>query len=142
MCQASLISNNIVRLSTRSYKRRLEAVAPNGCSVSRLASLNKELDNFYELLYSQWQSVTEKDYNVFGRQLGIMLSTLKDLLKTYKSFSADAGLSKEIERLDMNYAAISEVNSDIVNFRIKAPVDSDLKALMSRASNVARKVGL
>ena len=40
MCQTALISNQIVRLGTRSYKQRLEAKS-KGYSISQLARLNK-----------------------------------------------------------------------------------------------------
>lgn len=140
MCQTSLISSNIVRLSTRSYRQRLEAVTPNGYSVSRLARLNKDLDDFYELLYSQWQTVTEEDYEIFGPQLNIMLTTLKDLLNVCKKQPQNIELDKEVERLGMNYSAIYEVNSDIVNFKIKIPQDAEVKELMERASKVAKQI--
>lgn len=142
MCQTSLISNSIVRLSTRSYKQRLDIAIPDGYSVSRLVRLNKDLDSFYELLYSQWQTVTEEDYHVFGQQLGIMLETLRNLLKACKKLPQNLGLRKEVEKLDMNYSAIHELNSDIVNFKIKMPKDAEIKKIMSHASEVSRKVGL
>lgn len=70
MCQTTLISQNIVRLGTRSYRHRLEALVPNGDRVSSLRKLNHDLDSFYEFLYSQCNSVTEADYKVFGLPLG------------------------------------------------------------------------
>ena len=142
MCQTSLISSNIVRLSTRSYRQRLEAVTPGGYSVSRLARLNKDLDDFYELLYDQWQTVTEKDYKILGPQLNIMLTTLKELLAAYKKHSKEPGLYKDVEKLSMNYSAIHEVNSDIVNFKIKIPQDTEVKELIDRASKVAKQTVL
>lgn len=142
MCQTSLISSNIVRLSTRSYRQRLEAVTPGGYSVARLARLNKDLDGFYELLYDQWQTVTEEDYNIFGPQLNIMLATLKELLNTCRKLPQKSGLSKEVEKLDMNYSALYEVNSDIVNFKIKISKDTEIKELMNRASEVVKQVVL
>ncbi len=139
MCQTRLISDNIVRISTRSYKQRLEAVAPNHFHVSRLSRLNKDLDNFYELLYSQWQTVTEADYKVFGMQLTIMLDTLKELYQTFKKLPEELGLYAEVERLGMNYAAIREVKNDIVNFRIKLPKDAEMRSLMKSASAAVAK---
>ena len=56
--------------------------------VTQLARLNRDLDELYELLYSQWDSVTENDYQVFGMQLQIMLGTLKDLHEAYGSVMA------------------------------------------------------
>lgn len=118
MCQATLILNSIVRLSTRLYRHRLVAVARNQYKVSQLARLNCDLNNFYELLYSQWNTVTKDDYAVFGSQLQIMLNTLQELYNTCKNLSVIPNFDKEIEKLGMNYSAIFEINSDIRNFRI------------------------
>lgn len=140
MCQTSLISSSIVRLSTRTYKQRLEVATPCDYSVSRLARLNKDLDNFYELLYNQWQTITEEDYNIFGQQLNIMLKTIKELLDACKRLPQKTELCKEMKKLDMNYSAIHEVNCDIQNFKIKMPKDTEMRKLMSRASEVSQKI--
>lgn len=141
MCQTALISNQIVRLGTRSYKQRLEAKS-KGYSISQLARLNKDLDGLYELLYSQWNMVTEHDYKVFGGQLQIMLGTLKELYLVCKNMSQGAIFEKETEKLAMNYSAIYEVNSDIVNFKIKAKHNMELKLLMKQASDITSRIDL
>lgn len=79
MCQTAFISQSIVRLGTRSYRHSLEALVPNEYGVSQLRRLNRDLDAFYKFLYSQCNTVTEQDYNVFGQQLTSMLNTLKHL---------------------------------------------------------------
>lgn len=139
MCQTGLISNQIVRLGTRSYKQRMEAKS-KGYSISQLARLNKDLDDLYELLYSQWDSVTENDYKVFGGQLQIMLGTLKELYHVCKNMSQGAIFEKETEKLAMNYSAIYEVHSDIVNFKIKAAQNMELKSLMQQASYITSRI--
>ena len=140
MCQTALISNQIVRLGTRSYKQRIEAVASKDYRVTQLARLNRDLDDFYELLYSQWNSVTENDYKILGPQLQIMLETLKELYQICMNLSKNLNFQKETEKLGMNYSAIYEVNSDIINFKIKVKEDSDLKTLMKRASDIASRI--
>lgn len=140
MCQTALISNHIVRLGTRSYKQRIEAVASKDYRVTQLARLNRDLDDFYELLYSQWNSVTENDYKILGPQLQIMLETLKELYQICMNLSKNLNFQKETEKLGMNYSAIYEVNSDIINFKIKVKEDSDLKTLMKRASDIASRI--
>ena len=50
MCQTAFISQNIVRLGTRSYKHSLEAMVPEEYSVGQLRRLNRDLDTFYEYL--------------------------------------------------------------------------------------------
>lgn len=46
------------------------------------------------------------------------------------------GFYNEAKRLGMNYAALYEINSDIVNFKIKLPKDPEIKQIMSRLSEV------
>lgn len=140
MCQTTLISDNIVRLSTRSYRQRLDAVVRNQYKVSQLARLNRDLDNFYELLYSQWNTVTKDDYAVFGPQLQIMLNTLRELYNTCKKLSDIPNFDKETEKLGMNYSAIFEINSDIKNFRIKEQYDDDWTLLLKQASDVVKSI--
>lgn len=135
-----LISNHIVRLGTRSYKQRMEAATSNGCHVMQLARLNRDLDNFYELLYDQWDSITEQDYKTFGPQLQIMLSTLKELYDTYKKMPSSLGLKNETEKLGMNYSAIYEVDSDIRNIKINAAKDSEMKSLLQKASFLTKTI--
>ena len=140
MCQATLILNSIVRLSTRLYRHRLVAVARNQYKVSQLARLNCDLNNFYELLYSQWNTVTKDYYAVFGPQLQIMLNTLRELYNTCKKLSDIPNFDKETEKLGMNYSAIFEINSDIKNFRIKEQHDDDWARLLKQASDVVKSI--
>ena len=139
MCQTALISNNIVRLGTRSYKQRIEAVSDNRYSVNQLARLNRDLDDFYELLYEQWNSVTERDYQIFGPQLQIMLTTLKELYMLCKNMAKGANFEKETEKLGMNYSAIYEVNSDILNFKVNMKKDNEIRELMEHAAAITTK---
>lgn len=140
MCQTALISQNIVRLGTRSYCHRLEALVPNEYRVSSLRKLNHDLDSFYEFLYSQCNSVTEADYKVFGEQLNSMLATLKLLWQTCKRMPKASGLGNQAEKLKMNYFALYELNEDIKNYRIKAPKDKEWSSLLSQASLALKKV--
>ncbi len=140
MCQALLISDNIVRLGTRSYRQRIEAMGARGNISAQLNRLNRDLDKFYELLYSEWHTITAGDYKVFGPQLKIMLHTLKDLHTTYCKMQKHLGLSEEVEQLGMNYSALYEMNSDIVNFKVKAQHDKEMQQLLQRASGVIKAV--
>lgn len=136
MCQTTLISQNIVRLSKRSYSQRLESVVPHRYRISQLSRLNKDLDNLYEALYCEWQSVTEEDYAILGPQLEILLETIKGLYHSCNKYPKEMGFYNEAKRLGMNYAALYEINSDIVNFKIKLPKDPEVKQIMSRLSEV------
>lgn len=140
MCQTAFISQSIVRLGTRSYRHSLEALAPNEYGVSQLHRLNRDLDAFYEFLYSQCNTVTEQDYKVFGQQLTSMLSTLKSLYVSCKRMIKEYGANAEVEKLKMNYNALSELNSDIKNYRIKASKDTEWTSLLSDASLALKKI--
>lgn len=140
MCQTAFISQSIVRLGTRSYRHSLEALASNEYHVGQLRRLNRDLDAFYELLYSQCNSITEQDYNVFGKQLTSMLSTLKALYALCRHMSGVCGVNVEAEKLKRNYSALYELNSDIRNFRIKASKDSEWSALLADAGAAVKKV--
>lgn len=138
MCEATLISNKIVRLGTRSYQQMMETMTPDSYSVTQLSRLNRDLESFYETLYNQWNTITEEEYKTFGNQLVVMLQTLKELYLTCKRIG-DRKLDKQIELLEMNYSAIYEVNSDIVNFRINLPKDERFKMVMEEAAKRINK---
>lgn len=140
MCQTDTITQNVVRLSKRSYSHRLEIVMPNTYHVSQLARLNRELDQLYEMIYDDWQSISEDDYRVFGAQLSILLQTLKYLYNTCKEQPKEMGLREEAKRLGMNYSALFELNSDIVNFCIKMPKNQQMKQLMNRLTEVDNRL--
>lgn len=140
MCQTAFISQSIVKLGTRSYKHSLEALAPNEYRVGQLRRLNRDLDAFYDFLYSQCNSVTEQDYQVFGKQLASMLTILKSLYTSCKQMPKEYGVSTEAEKLKRNYSALYELNNDIKNYRIKAAKDAEWSALLSDASLALKKI--
>jgi len=118
----------------------LEALAPNEYRVGQLRRLNRDLDAFYEFLYSQCNTVTERDYSVFGKQLTSMLSILKSLYVSCKQMPKEYGVGAEAEKLKQNYSALYELNNDIKNFRIKALKDTEWTSLLSDASLALKKV--
>ena len=152
MCQTAFISQNIVRLGTRSYKHSLEAMVPEEYSVGQLRRLNRDLDTFYEYLYSQCNDVTESEYDekpfeateseykVFEKQLDSMLTTLRALYMSCKKMPSECGVADETEKLRMNYVALYELNNDIKNYRINAPRDTEWTALLSDAGNALKSI--
>ena len=125
-----------MRLSRRSYNHRLEVATPNTYRVSPLMKLNRELDNLYELIYSEWRTVTEEDYRVFGGQFQIMLQTLKQLYESCRKQQKQMNLGDEVKKLGMNYSALYELNSDIVNFSIKLPKNQTMKQLLTQLTEI------
>ena len=43
-------------------------------------------------------------------------------------------------KLAMNYSAIYEINSDIINFKLKAINNTELQSLMQLASNITSRI--
>lgn len=136
MCQTTVITNKVERLSKRSYSHRLDMAVPNRYHVSQLVRLNRELDGLYELIYNDWRTITEEDYKVFGGQFVILIQTIKQLYDACKKQPKAMGLSEETKRLGMNYSALYELNSDIVNFCIKMPKNEEMKKALMHLAEV------
>lgn len=140
MCQTDMISNTVMRLGCRSYAHRMEVARPDGYNNAQLARLNRDLDALYELIYADWRSITENDYHVFGGQLVILIKTVKQLYEECRHMPSNKFRKNEIERLGMNYSALYELNSDIVNFCIKMPKNQEMKRLMHRLTEVDNRM--
>ena len=117
----------------------MEVATPGGYNTVQLTRLNRELDSLYELIYGDWSTISEQDYAVFGGQLSLLVVTLKSLYEDCQKSPLHRAMRAEVERLGMNYAALHELNSDIVNFRIKAPRNAELQQMMSNASKVLNR---
>ena len=139
MCQTSLISRNIARLSARSFERNLEAVSGVGTTHTKLVRLNNALNRLYEMVYDQFNEITPDDYKIIEPQLLLLLNTLKGLCNTYKKIHSSDRLSKEIEVLGRNYSAIYELNSDIRNFRVRK-MSPALSSALKRASAAMKRL--
>ena len=140
MCQTSVISDRVVRLSKRSYSHRLDVATPNKYHVAQLARLNRELDSLYEFIYDEWRTISEDDYNVFGGQFVILIQTVKQLYDACKKQPKSMGLSEEARKLGMNYSALYELNSDIVNFCIKMPKNEEMKKALRHLADVDKRL--
>lgn len=142
MCQTALISDKIVRLGTRSFKQRLEVVAGHDYSVTKLSRLNRSLDDFYEFLYTQINSVTQEDYKIFGPQLSILLSTLKDLYKTCQALPESWGFATETDKLGRNYSALYEIENDLRTFKEGKTSTPEIKDLLSKAGIALKQLAI
>jgi hypothetical protein len=134
MCQTTVISDKIVKLGTRSFKQRLELASGTRFTASKLITLNRGLDKLYDFLYSNFNTVTENDYNTFGPQLDILLQTLKELYSTCERTPDSWGLLEETDKLVRNYSALYEINKDFMNFRIENHTDKEMNSILSSAS--------
>ncbi len=135
MCQTSVISRNIARISTRSFEQNLEAVTGKGITHNKLKRLNNALDTLYELIYSQFNEIDSNDYKIIGPQLRLLLNTLKGLWTTYKSLNITGDFSDEVASLGRNYSALYELNSDIKQFRIRRKFNPNLADALNNASS-------
>lgn len=142
MCEAALITRRVVRLSRRSFNHRIEVANPTGYQNSQLARLNRELDSLYETIYDDWTTITEDDYKVFGGQFQLLIMTVKQLYDACRKLPKEMGLKDETRRLGMNYSALYELNSDIVNFRIKLPKNEEMKQTLSKLAELDGSNGM
>lgn len=136
MCEAGLITRRVVRLSRRSFNHRIEVASPNGYRNIQLARLNRELDSLYETIYDEWTTITEEDYKMFGGQLQLLVLTVKQLYDACRKIPKEMGLKEETRKLGMNYSALYELNSDIVNFRIKLPKSEEMKTTLRKLAEL------
>ncbi len=130
----------MVRLSKRTYKHRLEVLTPDMYNIGQLARLNRDLDHLYEMLYSQWRTVTENDYKEFGGVFKLLLETIKGLYDSCRLAPKSLGLGDEVTKLGLNYSALSEINNDILNFGINATKNEDLKTALARAGRLMQSI--
>lgn len=140
MCETALISKSLVRMGRRTYSHRMEVATPNTYRVGQLARLNRDLDNLYEMLYAQWRSVTPKDYEIFGGQYKVLLDTIKSLYDSCRKLPRESGLKEETRKLGMNYSALYELNSDIVNFVLKSFRSEKMQAALTHLAIVDKKM--
>ena len=138
MCEAGLITRRVVRLSRRCFNHRIEVANPTGYQHSQLARLNRELDSLYETIYDDWTTITEDDYKMFGGQFQLLIMTVKQLYDACRKLPKEMGLKDETRKLGMNYSALYELNSDIVNFRIKLPKNEEMKQTLSKLAVLDR----
>lgn len=140
MCQTEYISHSIIRLSRRSYERRLDVSSPQvSAHKSALTSLNNKLDVLYDDLYEAFATATAADYAQFGYQLRLLLETLKGLLSSYRKEAFYTQLKERCERLRKNVVALEELDHDYRNFKVNilanpryTEVISTTKQLMSQ----------
>lgn len=139
MCETSLISKSIVRISARSFEQNLEAVSGTYVTHNKLVRLNNALDRLYETIYDQFNDITAEDYKIIEPQLQLLLNTLKGLCNTYKKMPGRGKQSEEVAALCRNYSAMYELNSDIRNFRVKK-MSPELSSALQRAANAMKRL--
>ena len=134
MCQTQVISEHIGRIGRRLFDRRMRIVSP--LFVERkgeVARLLNEVDNLSERLHSEFPTITEEDYRLFGPELEILISTLKALLRDSLHRNE---LKPYNERMREQIADLEEIDHDIRVFRIVAPKNSELQTAMGNVGKI------
>lgn len=140
MSPTAYISNRIVQLGTRTYRQRMQVASGVDYRVTQLSRLNRDLDDFYELLYKQSPSVTPIDYSSFSGQLSLLLSTVKDLYAVCLKMPEKCGFAGEVQKLGMNYSAIFELKCDLENFPVSSWQSHDCAGLIEKVGTSLSKV--
>ena len=134
MCETQVISNRIGRIGRRSFDRRMRIVSPTFVERrGELARLLKEVDNLCELLHADFPNITEEDYRLFGPELRIVISTLKELLR--ESFRRSE-LKSYNERMREQIVDLEELDYDIRAFRVKALKNKELQDTMASVGKI------
>lgn len=140
MYQTSTISDRIVSLGTRSYRQRMEALSGMALTNQKLARLNKDLDDLYELLYGRFNTITEFEVKELSPVLHELLKTVKALYSTYRKTAKRIHIEEEITRLGMNHSALQELYDDMQNYRIPSEEDKKLREMLHQASQLMQRI--
>ena len=134
MCQTAVISKHIGRIGRRSFDHRLRMASPLYVEKrGEVARLLNEVDRLSDRLHDEFITITEDDYRMFGPELKILISTLKDLRRDSRH---RADLKLYDDRMRQQIASLEELDHDIVEFRIKAPKNKELQEIMEKIGKV------
>ncbi len=134
MCETLIISRHIGRIGRRSFDRRMRIASPMFVEKrGELARLLNEVDKLSDRLHDEFPTISEDDYRMFGPELKVLISTLRDLRQ-------ESLIRKELkpynDRMRQQIADLEELDHDIVEFRVKAPKDEALQAAMAEVGKL------
>ena len=134
MCQTAVISRHIGRIGRRSFDRRMRMASPLFTErQGEVARILNEVDRLSDRLHDEFITITEDDYRMFGSELKILISTLKDLRRDSR---LRADLRPYDDRMRQQIVDLEELDHDIVEFRIKAPKDEELQKAMASIKDI------
>lgn len=128
MCQTTVISRRIGRIGRRSFDRRMRLASP--LFVERQGEIQRllnEVEGLSKRLHEDFPTILPEDYSIFGPELKIVISTLKDLRKESRSRSE---LKPYNDRLRQQIIDLEELDHDIKVFRVDAPKNQALQQAM------------
>ena len=134
MCETQIISRHIGRIGRRSFDRRMRIASPMFVEKrGELARLLNEVDKLSDRLHDEFPTITEDDYRMFGPELKVLISTLRDLRQ-------ESLIRKELkpynDRMRQQIADLEELDHDIKVFRVDAPKNKELQATMALLSDL------
>ena len=134
MCETQVISRHIGRIGRRSFDRRMRIASPMFVEKrGELVRLLNEVDKLSDRLHEEFPTISEDDYRMFGQELKVLISTLRDLRQ-------ESLVRKELkpynDRMRQQIADLEEIDHDIKVFRVDAPKNKELQATMALLSNL------
>lgn len=134
MCQTSVISRHIGSIGRRSFDRRMRMASPLFVEKHReVVRLLNDVDRLSDRLHVEFITITENDYNMFGPELKILISTLKALRSESHSRPE---LRRYDERMRQQIQDLEELDHDICAFRVKAPKNKELQDAISSLKDI------
>lgn len=130
MCQTQVISRHIGRIGRHSFDRRMRMASP--LFVERQGEMTRllnEVDKLSDRLHTEFPTITEEDYRLFGSELRIVINTLKDLRKDSLTRSE---LKLYANRMREQIVDLEELDHDIRTFRVEAPKNKELQATLAQ----------
>ena len=134
MCQTAVISRHIGRIGRRSFDRRMRIASPLFVEKrGEVARLLNDVDRLSDRLHDEFITITEDDYRMFGSELKILISTLKDLRRDSR---LRADLRPYDDRMRQQIADLEELDHDIYVFRVKAPKNEELQKTLESLKDI------
>ena len=134
MCQTNVISQRIGRIGRRSFDRRMRMASPLFVEKEgEMQRLLNDVDRLSERLHKDFPTISPEDYNMFGPELKIVISTLKDLRRESR---AHRELKLYDDRLRQQIDDLEELDHDIKTFRVDAPKNKALQQVMERLAKL------
>ena len=134
MCQTAVISRHIGRIGRRSFDRRMRMASPLFMEKQgEMARLLNDVDRLSNRLHDEFITITEEDYRMFGSELKILISTLKDLRRDSRM---RAELRPYDERMREQIADLEDLDHDIYVFRVKAPKNKELQEALASIKDI------
>ena len=94
-----------------------------------MTRLLNEVDKLSDRLHTEFPTITEEDYRLFGSELRIVINTLKDLRKDSLTRSE---LKLYANRMREQIVDLEELDHDIRTFRVEAPKNKELQATLAQ----------